>query len=341
MDNKEIFSRIAAACSASDVLILSGKWLKDAFGNSTQEPKMGKSYCSPLRDDKNPSFTFYIGRKGDVRFKDHGTGKSGSMINLLSELLSVSCACAAEKIDSHLRLGLWTVPKVSSKKKSEGPRNIKLRQIREKDIEQLSKVVGQDCKEIVSVLEVGLKMLGVGKVYFRSTYGEDDCFFLYDEEANIARVRKLDGSKIMNSKSVCLAGYKSGPLGISKIQPNINEVWVMEGEKDTLAVCAANPEMDYNPICMTGASVSFEKYSDRVKGHKVIIHAQNDEPGLDAANRWAREIEPYAEDIFVRVPDKNGYDWADLLSSDCTKGGSVEYREEPLVLFCGDYGKVA
>jgi DNA primase len=112
MDNNEIFRRIAAACCASDPLRIAGVSISDGKGNSVQEPRMGKSYCSPLRDDKNPSFTFYIGRKGDVRFKDHGTGKSGSMINLLSELLSVSCACAAEKIDEHLKLGLWQKPKL-------------------------------------------------------------------------------------------------------------------------------------------------------------------------------------------------------------------------------------
>ena len=340
MDNKEIFRRIAAACSASDPLRIAGVNISDGKGNSTQEPRMGKSYCSPLRDDKNPSFTFYIGRKGDVRFKDHGTGKSGSMINLLSELLSVSCACAAEKIDEHLKLGLWQKPKPRSGSKHSGPRNLKIRPIQEMDAEMISKAVGQDCREAINVLE-RIEMLGVGKVYLKGTYGEEDCFFLYDEAASLARVRKLDGSKILNAKSVCPKGYCNGPLGISKLQSYLNEIWVMEGEKDTLAVCAANPEMDYNPICMTGVTASFGNYAEATKGSLVTIYAQNDEPGLDAASRWAREIKPYAEDVFVRVPSQQGIDWADLLSSDCTGGGFDEYSGESLFLFCGDYGKVA
>jgi DNA primase len=327
MDNKEIFRRIAAACSASDALILSGKWLKDAFGNSTQEPRMGKSYCSPLRDDKNPSFTLYIGRKGDVRFKDHGTGKSGSMINLLSELLSVSCACAAEKIDEHLKLGLWQKPKPRSGSKHSGPRNLKIRPIQEMDAEMISKSVGQDCREAINVLE-RIEMLGVGKVYLKGTYGEEDCFFLYDEAASLARVRKLDGSKILNAKSVCPKGYCNGPLGISKLQSDLNEIRVMEGEKDTLAVCAANPKMDYNPICMTGVTASFGEYAEATRGSVVTIYAQNDEAGLEAARRWVKEVRPYAEAVRVKVPELAGADWADLLSDGSDNGGFAEYSGE-------------
>lgn len=341
MNNKEIFRRIAAACSASDVLNISGISLRDSFGNSIVDPKIGKSYRSPLRKDKHPSFTFYIGRAGDVRFKDHGTQKSGSMINLLSELLTVSCASATEMIDNHLSLGLWKVPKVSSKKESSGPRNIKLRKINEIDFEKISQVIGQDCRNAIIALE-GIKMLGVGKVYLKGTYGEDDCFFLYDQKANIARVRKLDGSKIMNAKSVCPSGYINGPLGISKIQANFNEVWIMEGEKDALAVCAANSHIRFNPICMTGVSASFSNYQDKLKDTEITIFAQNDEAGIESSKRWVRELQSSAESIKVRFPIIEGADWADILATDSGNRGFLEYKgEEALLLDNGAFGKVA
>ena len=327
MNNKEIFRRIAAACSTSDPLRIAGVSLSDGNGHSVQEPRVGKSYCSPLREDRNPSFTFYVGRAGDLRFRDHGTGKSGSMINLLAELLKVSPAAAAGLIDEDLKLGLWQKPKPKSQSEPSGPRNLKLRTLIETDAEMISRIVGQDCREVINVLE-RIEMLGVGKVYLKGTYGEKDCFFLYDEAASLARVRKLDGSKILNAKSVCPKGYGNGPLGISKLQSDLNEIWVMEGEKDTLAVCAANPEMDYNPICMTGVAASFGEYTEATRGSYVTIYAQNDEAGLEAARRWVKEVRPYAEAVRVKVPELAGADWADILSEGSDNRDFVEYSGE-------------
>ena len=327
MDNKEIFSRISAACSTSDPLRIAGVSISDGNGHSVQEPRVGKSYCSPLREDRTPSFTFYVGRAGDLRFRDHGTGKSGSMINLLAELLKVSPAAAAELIDEDLKLGLWQKPKPRSQSKPSGPRNLKPRTLIETDAEMISRIVGQDCREAINVLE-RIEMLGVGKVYLKGTYGEENCFFLYDEVASLARVRKLDGSKLLNAKSVCPKGYGNGPLGISKLESDLNEIWVMEGEKDTLAVCAANPAMDYNPICMTGVTASFGEYAEATRGSFVTIYAQNDEAGLVAAVRWSNELLPFAESVRIKVPELAGADWADILADDSTDQGFVEYKGE-------------
>lgn len=327
MTNKEIFNRISAACSASDPLRIAKVTLHDGNGRAVTSPVVGKSYCSPLREDRDPSFTFYTGRAGDVRFKDHGTGKSGSMINLLAELLKVSPAAAAELIDEDLKLGLWQKPKASSQSKPSGPRNLKIRAVIETDAEMISRIVGQDCREVINVLE-RIEMLGVGKVYLKGTYGEEDCFFLYDEAASLARVRKLDGSKLLNAKSVCPKGYGNGPLGISKIQSYLNKIWVMEGEKDTLAVCAAYPEMDYNPICMTGVSAYFGDNASLAKGSNVTIYAQNDTAGLEAAVRWSTELLPFAESVRVKVPALAGVDWADILADDSTDQGFIEYNGE-------------
>jgi hypothetical protein len=327
MDNKQIFSRISAACSASDPLRIAKVTLFDGNGRAIPNPSVGKSYRSPIREDRDPSFTFYVGRAGDLRFKDHGTGKSGSMINLLAELLKVSPAVAAELIDEDLKLGLWQKPKPRSQSKPSGPRNLKIRAVIETDAEMISQIVHQDCRKAINVLE-GIGMLGVGKVYLKGTYGEEDCFFLYDEAASLARVRKLDGSKILNAKSVCPKGYGNGPLGISKLQSYLNEIWVMEGEKDTLAVCAANPEMDYNPICMTGVSASFGSYASQMRGSHVIIYAQNDEAGLVAAVRWSTELLPFAESVRIKVPKLAGADWADILADTSDTRDFVEYKGE-------------
>lgn len=50
------------------------------MGNFT----IGKLYNSPLRtDDKIPSFAIFKGRRGNLMFKDHGSGKSGNAISFI------------------------------------------------------------------------------------------------------------------------------------------------------------------------------------------------------------------------------------------------------------------
>ena len=45
---------------------------------------IGKLYNSPLRtDDKNPSFAIFKGRRGNLMFKDHGSGESGNVIKIV------------------------------------------------------------------------------------------------------------------------------------------------------------------------------------------------------------------------------------------------------------------
>ena len=45
--------------------------------------KIGHLYNSPFRKDNNPSFAVYKGRRGNLMFKDHGTGDCGNVIQFV------------------------------------------------------------------------------------------------------------------------------------------------------------------------------------------------------------------------------------------------------------------
>jgi hypothetical protein len=66
------------------------------------------SICSPLRDDRNPSFDVFYSpntvRK--IMFKDHGTGESGSCFDLVMKLYGVGFKDALRIIDNDFQLGL-------------------------------------------------------------------------------------------------------------------------------------------------------------------------------------------------------------------------------------------
>lgn len=52
--------------------------------------KVGLIYNSPFREDKNPSFGIFRGRKGNLMFKDHGTGLCGDVVKFVGTLFNIS-----------------------------------------------------------------------------------------------------------------------------------------------------------------------------------------------------------------------------------------------------------
>jgi hypothetical protein len=47
--------------------------------------------CSPLRDDKHPSFSIFA---GGTRWKDHGTGLEGDSFNFYQEIMKMDARSA-------------------------------------------------------------------------------------------------------------------------------------------------------------------------------------------------------------------------------------------------------
>lgn len=64
---------------------------------------IGKLYNSPLRtDDKNPSFAIFKGRRGNLMFKDHGSGESGNVIKFIKLLKNINTDAELEKELLHI-----------------------------------------------------------------------------------------------------------------------------------------------------------------------------------------------------------------------------------------------
>lgn len=56
--------------------------------------------CSPLREDKHPSFCFYLSNYNRVRFIDFGTGQSGNIYDFLQAFWGCSLSEVMSKINS-------------------------------------------------------------------------------------------------------------------------------------------------------------------------------------------------------------------------------------------------
>lgn len=66
--------------------------------------KLGRSFQSPLRKDKQPSFAVFKGSSGNLYWKDFATGSSGTIVYLVSQIHRVSTSAAAGIIGAHFNL---------------------------------------------------------------------------------------------------------------------------------------------------------------------------------------------------------------------------------------------
>lgn len=70
----------------------------DVFAYYMGEFKVGKLYNSPLRtDDKIPSFAVFRGRRGNLMFKDHGSGEAGNALQFIKLYKNIKSEAELEK----------------------------------------------------------------------------------------------------------------------------------------------------------------------------------------------------------------------------------------------------
>ena len=70
-----------------------------------KEVKLNKPINSPLREDKNPSWTLFKARSGDLMYKDFANGESGNVVHLVSHMFDLTYHKALEKIWSDMMTG--------------------------------------------------------------------------------------------------------------------------------------------------------------------------------------------------------------------------------------------
>jgi len=70
-----------------------------------KEVKLNKPINSPLREDKNPSWTLFKARSGDLMYKDFATGESGNVVHLVRHMFDITYYKALEKIWADMMTG--------------------------------------------------------------------------------------------------------------------------------------------------------------------------------------------------------------------------------------------
>ena len=77
---------------------------RDIFYHYLGVKQKGTVFCSPLRNDKNPSCSLYYSSSGNMRFKDHATGQNLSAVAFVQELYKLNYPDALRKIAADFNL---------------------------------------------------------------------------------------------------------------------------------------------------------------------------------------------------------------------------------------------
>jgi len=219
-------------------------------------------------------------------------------------------------IDDRLNLGFWTKPKAQNLKKSKRRKyeNVDTRPLELLTVSEITTGLGLCSAEGVRrLIDVGL--LHVGNYWNAGRprdFQQKDCWFLLDPKAKAGTARRICGKPIGRLKSSVPKGWHKRPIGLSFFNSDRHSVaLIAEGEKDLCAIMSGTFGSTSLPICMPSTATTIQGVVfPKVK--RVIIFAQADASGIEAAKRWANWVTGSVDHVEVWVPKKHGADWADI-----------------------------
>jgi len=105
-------TKTAVRLSVQDILSKVNEY--DIYSYYMGNFKIGRLYNSPFRKDKNPSFAVYKGQRGNLMFKDHGTGDCGNVIQFIKLMTGYNdSASIARELTRVMHLANHTVRKIT------------------------------------------------------------------------------------------------------------------------------------------------------------------------------------------------------------------------------------
>lgn len=272
----------------------------------------GKCCPSPLRPDKNPSFSVFCdGRK----WRDHASGDSGTVIDFIMRALDVSLPEALSW--ARERMGHAPPPRPAASVRAVAP-PATLPELRAGTTEEL-RALAMLRRIPVESLFTAQKL---GLLRFTSHRGRK-AYCVTDSARRIVEGRRLDGLPWPGPPGT--HGYKCHAWGHGKAWP-VNVAGVAAAER--VAFCEGAPDLlaavelirresaaDICAVTMLGAGAAIAAEAlPSFRGKIVRLYPHADEKGHAAARRWALALRSAGA---ARV---DAFDFAGLTLTDGTPG---------------------
>ena len=292
----------------------------------------GKACRSPFRQDRHPSFSIH---EAGRRWKDHGTGESGDVIDF------IAAACQVDNAEATRRfLALAGVqpqpsgstPQSCATKAHRGGRPVSLKSQRPNstpnpspgpgpgnpgtvlhrgsaaNVEAVARSRGLDPAAVALAR-------GLGTLAFAEICGSP-CWLLGDGAQRIVEARRMDGlpfpeyAGLGERKAHTLRGsHKDWPVGAAVLKdlPHIRALMLVEGGPDYLAALhfiLRAEAWDVLPIAMLGRSAGSRiapEALDLIGGRPVRIypHQDADGGGLASAKTWADQLHAHGSAVQI------------------------------------------
>jgi hypothetical protein len=262
--------------------------IRDAWRDLNLPGEPAKACRSPLREDRNPSFSVFDDGR---RFHDFATGDRGDVLDLIAKVRGCDTAAAIKFIEE--RLGITRPERKPQPTEKTGPKLPPLRRGTEAELRELSERRGFGIE--------GLRLAERrGFLHFCAQWGHS-AWCITDCRGELHEFRRVDGEpwpaygRLPARKCHCVGAGKAWPIGTLESE-RFPCVAMTEGAPDFLAALhftlLENKAERVAPVGILGASnhrLAPEALA-RFKGKRVCVYPHTDEAGRVAMRAWARQL---------------------------------------------------
>ncbi|MFZ4776221.1 MAG: DUF3987 domain-containing protein, partial [Terrimicrobiaceae bacterium] len=273
--------------------------------------KPGKSCRSPFREDQNPSFSVYIGKNGEERWKDFTTDEKGDAVDFLGKILGCDKSRAAREF-LEIANGSGRVPPIPMTTLRPDSKMEPTRVNQPYDWEARKQAFTTSMAMLLD-LERNFSREAVDALKEHGLIGameEDFAFPVHEKDGTVINCHFQKNDK---SWRYHLRGTGARPLlagGLSGEVP----VWAFESPWDLCAALIACEWFQGNRlfagVCTRGAANAGMLTDVVAPGSTVVLWPQNDVPGQDWGKEAARAL-PSCKVKVAAVPSdhKDAADW--------------------------------
>lgn len=273
--------------------------------------QVGRSMSNPMRKDKNPSFSIYTGKDGQLHHTDFADdGYHGTGIDLVMQMYGLSFPEAVKKIgkdfgitdgiDTHKRItSLYVQPEITQR-----PRaliQVTTRKFRKADVEWWGDYL------ISPEMLIGDDVYAVKELYLnrkKVALGKDEKVYAYylPQGFKIYFVERPKGERWLSSIPLDTPGH------LENLQKDKNGL-ITKSLKDYLVVKQVHPNTCYVQNESIG-SVTEETARKITENSKEVYYAGDwDEPGVRAAKKITTKYEWNNLEPEGLLPIKDYADW--------------------------------
>lgn len=271
-----------------------------------QLPESSGPCRSPFREDRKPSFSWFVAKDGRDRWKDFATGRSGDAVDFLAEAKGLSSREALPLFLELAGLGAGSpLPRSSPAKVEPARRRWKppadkvslpegTRTGEPEDRAKLCESRGWD-----PLCTLALKDATEAGFLRFATYQGEACWLLVDPALRFFEARRMDALDFEGGGKSRARGSKS-LLGPSELGPSAL-VLLTEGAPDFLAAHFLRDAGEQEGAHLLGSCSIFSALGanggklsqadlERLRGAKVLAIPHRDEAGETACREWKRQL---------------------------------------------------